>query len=225
MNNNRTRIPRPTPWRLFLPLAFLWFPLSVAAETILARYEFPNPDAYELPSLSSSDTDPQITAGDLVINFPAYSAGTTKTAGGTVHVKSTVVEGTPDEPGDEAGAVKSGQYFSFTVEPEQGRRIKLTTLSFDILLDADPESDPSPGATWLVKTSIGGFGVTDPTLGTVEAPVSQSDDDIKTIDPLIDLSGLPMLTSPIEIRIYVVDNQHSSGVIHRLDNIILKGKI
>lgn len=224
MINKRIRNSVSTAWRSLLPLAWVWMPLSAGAENVLARYEFSYEGKYDSPSLSSTDTDPNSAAGDLVIDFPAYSAGTTITAGGTAHVKSTVVAGTPDEPADEADAVKLGHCFSFTLEPETGRPIRLAGLGFDILLDADPESDPSPEATWVVKTSVGGFGAKDPTVGTAKAPVSQDDDELETINPRIDLSGLPPVTSPVEFRIYIYDNQHSSGVIHRLDNLILTGK-
>lgn len=213
MNRNHVNIGTSTMWIAVLALAGLLLPTRAE---VIADYEFVN--------LTSSDAEPNTTASDFDIVF-AHSAGRTNTAGGTVYAMADAVDGTPTDPGDEAGAIGLGNYFSFTVEPASGYQIDLTTLSFDILFDADPTDDPTPEATWFVKSSIGGFGATDPTLGSRNAPVSLVDSDIATIDPLIDMSGLPTQTSLTEFRLYIYDNNIGGSTPHRLDNVTLSGDV
>lgn len=214
MNRNQMNNRKSTMWIAVLALAGLLLPTRAA---MIAQYEFAN--------LTSSDTETNSTASDFTIVFPTNTAGTTSTAGGTIFARSTEVDGNTTTTGDETGAIDKGHYFSFTVTPDSNYQIDLTTLSFDILLDADPTSSPTPEATWFIKTSIGGFGAGDPTVGSRNAPVSQTDTALETINPLIDMSGLTTLSSSTEFRLYLYDNQHSSGIVHRLDNVILNGDV
>lgn len=202
----------------FFCSAFLLF--TAGAEVIVANYDFAG------QSLSSADTDPNSIASDFTVasTYP-LGAATTSTLGGTAFVRADDVDGTEAAPGDEAGAIAQGYYLSFTIEPIAGQQLDLTTLGFDILFDISPTFDPTPFGVWFVKSSVGGFGTGDPTLGSRNAPVSTTDTDIATIDPLIDLSGLPTITSSTTFRLYIYDNESSSSYPHRLDNVILRADI
>jgi len=205
-----------------LKICFLigWWLQPVHAN-IIALYDFTG------QSLVSADTELNATSGNFVINF-ANNAGTTNTAGGTVFARSTVVYGggpSQSASGSEEGAINLGHYFAFSVTPASGYQMDLTSISFDALLQTDPANSPTPTATWFVKSSNGGFGSDDPTLGSRNANVATTDSALVTISPLIDLSALPLITDTIEFRLYVYDNQHSSGILHRLDNVILRGDV
>jgi hypothetical protein len=177
---------------------------------------------YPFPSLESENHHSSSRPGPFRIEFEK-GAGTTKTSGGSVFAKSTAVAGTSEEPGDQKTALSHGQYFSFEITPKPGFKLKLSSLDFQVLLDAKGRYDFPPEATWFVKTSVGGFDKKSPSFGIRSSPVSQSDRDFEPIEPAFDLSELPVLTRPVEIRIYLYDNQHSSGIFHRIDEVILKG--
>jgi hypothetical protein len=195
---------------------------NTSTAEVIANYDF---SSSPTPSqIDSTDTQLQSVASDF---NNAYDSGTgfSSVGGGSFFVRADDVVGNATTPGTESAAITEDEYVSFTITPIAGYEIDYQTLSFDILMDRSSSGDPAPFATWFLKTSVGGFGASDPTVGSRNAPVSSVDTDLATITPLIDLSALGTRSDTVEFRIYTFDNEISSTVPHRLDNVIVNGDV
>ena len=83
-------------------------------------------------------------------------------------------------------------------------------------------------ASVTVKSSVGGFGAADPSLGTFTKTVASGNGGTGILDPRsIDLTtfgdSFQNLTGPVEFRFYLFDDQDHNDRINRLDSVVLSG--
>jgi hypothetical protein len=178
------------------------------AAVIVAQYDFAGGT-----STASIDTDTDSVANDIVISG-STSFELTNTRGGQAFIRANRTDSTL------GGAVALGAYLSFTVTPAAGLELDFTQLSF-----ANNFSTAVAGATatWALFTSLTGFDTAD-VIAQVASNVA-SGDVLSPLAPPIDLASLPTATGPVEFRIFVFDNQNSSGIVARIDDITLSANI
>ncbi|QNN24125.1 DNRLRE domain-containing protein [Planctomycetales bacterium ZRK34] len=163
---------------------------------------------------SSSDTEPNSTAGAFTIN-PASSNWGFSSAG-NVFARSTA---TTDS---EAGAYAAGDYVSFVVNPE-GNLMDLTALSFDAIHDptfgGDGE-DTDATMYFFVRSSLDGYA------SNIGSTFAQAWNTTTTQTVLLSDAMFQNISELVEFRIYIYDSGidiAKNGA--RIDNVVLLGEV
>ena len=186
--------------------AFLFAAPAHAA--VIAQYPFND------STLSSTDTEPNSTAGNFL--------GTSRTdwgyssSGGNVFVLSRA---TTDS---QANAIDADDYWSFTVTPDTGYLMNLTTITFDTIHNATAGGTEDANATMSVflRTSVDNYASD---VGDIFTNAWNT-----TTPRSVDLSGLDFqsITAATTFRLYVfdsgTDNPRNGS---RLDNVVLNGDV
>lgn len=185
-----------------------------ASAAILANYPFTGGSA------ASTDDDPGSTAANVALTATGSSISATSH---NLFLRSSDTTATT-----EAQAIGSNTYVAFTVTPTGGNNLDLASLAFSSGASNSDSDDVSITASVAVKSSVGGFGVGDPTLGTFAKTVANGNGGAGVLDPrTIDLttfgSAFQDLTDPVEFRFYLFDGTNGSNKINRLDSVVLEG--
>lgn len=191
-----------TLWRT----TFVAFALTVAVATspaaadILARYHFDDSNT------NAGDNDITTTASALVVG-----SGFTSTFGSPGNPAPSIVETYAQiNATDLAGAEAANDFFSFTITPDLGIAMTLSSLTFDAFTGS---ADVSQTARFWVKSSIDGL----------VADFTQNTSSFTTHTVPLGAS-YANLTSPVQFHIYISDNGSSDASASvRLDNITLNG--
>jgi len=127
---------------------------------------------------------------------------------------------------DLAGAITDHDYMTFTVTPDSGYTMDLTSLSLKVGY-TNSRTDETKVLTKSVLSSVDGFADVN-LLGTVSTSgtLDSSGDfvyEVLTID-LSALSQFQNITSATEFRIYFQDDTNYN-ITHRLDDMVLNGKV
>jgi hypothetical protein len=178
---------------------------------VIARYPFTS------GSPASTDTESSSTAADFLKgpnDTPAFW-GFSSSGNGNVYAQSRGTEGS------EAAAVTANDYWSFTVTPDPGLGLNLSTLTFDTQHNAtagNGDQDTNATMGFFVRSSIDGYA------GNIGSTFTQAWN--TTSSRSIDLSAPAFqgLQTATTFRIYMFDsgiNTASNGA--RLDNVVLNG--
>jgi hypothetical protein len=172
---------------------------SQASAAVIAEYNFTSIVAGPPQSSASVDTfdDSQVVTSSIVSSGVNLTGGQARLAGNLVG-------------NSESAALTDNKYLEFTVTPQSGYQVDLTSLTFDLL-------HQSGTANLSVFTSINGF-----TAGN--AAGSASTTSTTYVGQSIDLSALSTQTSAITIRLYPWDLGNNTNQI-RLDNVVLNAEV
>ncbi len=192
-----------------------------ARADILARYPF------DLSSFASTDAEASSTAAAMSVG-----SGLSGSSAAGVHTAFSGSQGNPfpspfvripGTTGSEAAAVADNDYFTFTITPNSGLMLNLSSLTLDT-------AETMGGATTFegtifVRSSVDGFAST---LGlwTQTSVPTGGGWNARTID----LSGASFqgLATATTFRIYFYDNSDATGdtaAVHRIDNVTLNGTV
>jgi hypothetical protein len=188
---------------------------SSAQATVIAQYPFSGTVAQRPVS---TDTELNSTAGDFTvrpINDPVYWGFS---SAGNTYAQS---RGTT---ASEALAVAADDYWSFTVTPNVGFTLDLTTLTFDTIHNAtagNGDQDTNATMSVFVRSSIDGYA------SNIGSTFTQAWD-TTTTDRSIDLSAPAFqdIDTATTFRFYIFDSgvdTASNGL--RLDNVVLNGVV
>ncbi|MGC4073795.1 MAG: hypothetical protein QM760_15045 [Nibricoccus sp.] len=192
---------------------------GIAHAAILADYRFSSNPTNSEPLVTQS------TASVITRSTDVAYVSTSGNPGGMASIAVDKTDGT-----SETSAVAAGDYIAFTVTPNVGYALDLSDVQFDWVVQRDSAGtgDPSPlTATAFLKSSVGGFGATDPTLGTVSR--GSTTFGIGVTNPWanaqIDLSSLANSSSAVTFRLYLYDNGSYANSRVRLDNLAVHGTV
>jgi hypothetical protein len=189
----------PSASSLWVVAGLTFGALATSNAAILANYNFDS-------ATTSVDSDPNSTATNFATNYPSDSARSTA---GNFFVR---VQVTPE-------VATTTNYFSFTVSAASGFSLDLTSLTFRTAF-VDSTIPPSTGTTF-VRSSVDGFSSD---LGSYTQTSTAGSD---FTPQSIDLSGGAYQNlSTITFRVYhydSTDSTASTGIVHRLDDVIVNG--
>jgi hypothetical protein len=186
----------------------------VRAAVIVAGYNFTG------SSSAASTEAANVTADDFIIGSGISS--TESGFYGSVGNPAAAVFVRADQT-TEPVSPTSNDYIGFTVTPDSGYELDLTSLSFDYAF-TDSAGDSGLNATFTLRSSIDGFAGNIASFNRVLTP--------QTGTPFlntgaIDLSGASYqgLTDSITFRIYLTDNSSGNSRTLRVDNVVLSGDV
>ena len=120
---------------------------------------------------------------------------------------------------EEQAAVTANDYYGFTITPDVGAPLTLTSLSFDLT-----RSGTFSGRVF-VRSSLDGYTAN---LYTNDLPASSNT--LAPITPITLGAAFTDVSQPVTFRIYFaddsstrVDTDTNSGIVYRLDNVSLQG--
>lgn len=211
MKTSITPSPRSRRFSARLPViigaVFMAFAaaLPATAAIVVASYQFNS------GSLSSSDTDSNSTASDIVVGgglsgkaqFITYNSN----PGYGTYSNNT--------PATEAAAISADDYFAFTTTPASGA-LTYNTLTYNLESNANNISGVYQ-VNVSVRWSVDGFASTlTTTTGFDYAGFTN------VVGGSVDLSTTPAQSGPVTFRFYFFDNQDESSFTNvGLDNIVL----
>lgn len=211
----------PTRWLALVALGCLAG--SVRADT-LANYTFAS-------NTSSTDTETNSTASAFSHDFKAGTGTETADVGRSSTKQDYFVRGNKTDGSDEATTVAAEDYMTFTVTPATGYELDLTSLSFEFSLSRDNTSPdivyPADNSVF-VRSSVDGFATTIPSsTGTRTLATSGSTypTTALTIAPSLTGSAYQSIKTTVEFRIYIYDDQTTSQLISRIDDVQLTGDV
>lgn len=200
--------------------AFLLCSIHPAQAAVLARYDFTG------SSDASSDTDSNTTAADLAVGagfLPYHSFNTS--FGNSAPSRQTA--GTPNN--QTANLLSGDFYYQFTVTPDAGYKMDLTSITFDF--GASYSSSSQIG--WRLYSSVDGFdpGSGDIIASNVFASSAQAANsftlqtsDLTPSNPNPSVgTDFQNLTVPVTFRLYINDASTTAGSVTRFDNVTLNG--
>lgn len=174
------------------------------------------------------------TAGTVTGDTGLLTAGavsTTYTGGGFSSATATAYAPISSTGTSEATALSLGRYFTFTLTPQAGQTLDLTSFTLDF---GGSAAEISQGTTFtsniVVQSSVGGFGSGNPLLTVTPnsyVSTSASNQQIKLTSATVDVSGTAFdsLTTPVTFRVYLYYTNASGGTgnySYRLDNIAVQ---
>jgi len=194
---------------------------SFAEAAILANYNF---ESSSVP-LNSVDEDAGSTAGPMVRSATANTGRSTADSLPNYFIRTLV---TPDSE----SAALTGPTFSFTVTPAAGMVLNLERLN--VKTAAVAGSDFSFNGTIFIRSSIDNFAAN---LGsyTQDSTTSSTSSSYSQREILLDGAAFQNLASAVTFRLYFYDNSNTptsddgagtpfnTGVVHRIDDLILSG--
>ena len=164
-------------------------------------------------SLASSDTNPDSTASAITAGT-AFNGTVANTTYGNPTPSLAVVSTLTTGANSQAGAVTANQYFSFTLTPNAGTPLSLSTLSFDYANYSTDGTYPTEG--FFVRSSVDSFAA-NTAAGVTSTAASAGAFATSTIS--LGAAAFQNLTGPVEFRVYVFDGttQATRGAV--IDNI------
>ncbi len=164
-------------------------------------------------SLASSDTNADSTASAITAGA-AFAGTVANTTYGNPTPSLAVVSTLTTGANTQAGAVGANQYFSFTLTPNAGTPLSLSTLSFDYANYSTDGTFPTEG--FFVRSSVDSFAA-NTAAGVTAAAGSNGMFSTSTIS--LGAAAFQNLTTAVEFRVYVFDGttQMTRGAV--IDNI------
>ena len=176
---------------------------------VIADYQFTGGSA------ASTDTQPNSTAANFTLSSLFSGNGGISAGTETAFANSSV---TPSTAGD---AILQNSWFSFTVTPDSGYSLSLTSLTFNTSYDGI-DGAAAVSANWFVRSSLDGFSSN---IGTTfnQAYTTTLSLQPRTVD--LTASLFQDVTSPVTFRIYIYDGSVSSGKYVRVNDVVLNGNV
>ena len=191
---------------------------SVTANAdLLAEYTFAS-------NMDPTTENANVAAGGITVGSGITGAGR---SGGSesLFARASVTDGANQI--SLANAIPANDYFSFTVAPDAGYEMDLTSLTFDLGYTRIGSFESKQFRTYLL-TDIDGF-TTGGLLGYDTVDVTVNGGSLQYPNPTasISLGGAQFqdLTGTVEFRLYIADNTGGNDYIHRIDNIGLNGTV
>ncbi|MBV9008127.1 MAG: PEP-CTERM sorting domain-containing protein [Verrucomicrobia bacterium] len=189
----------------------------ISGAAVLTEYQFTN-----------NRTSSNVPVGAVASTFNNGAGMTTNIVTGyrTTTPSSTIDPSlftlSSDTSSTEAGAVTNNNYYTFTLTPNAGIVLDLTSLTFRYALD---NSGGSTGfnATYFVRSSIDNFA-TD--VGSVPASAGKGKTTAFTTANIdLTASQFQNLSSAVTFRIYIYDNSNTTTQQDLLDDVIVNGSL
>ncbi len=182
---------------------------NAAQADVLANYSFSG------SSRGSFDSDLN-TAASVFNDGPGWVASIDPLRGNPapcIAVGSNQTDGTT-----QGGAVTAEDYYTFTITPNPGGMMSLTTLSFDFANYTNSGAFPTENI--FTRSSLDNFSVNLAGAVTVTAGSSGA---FTHADISLTAAGFQNATGPIEFRLYIYDSTTSVDKGALLDNVVLVG--
>ncbi len=206
-------LPLVRPLRLALALFSLAAVFGLSADAaVIVQYAFPAAGGTGAGNLAASttldDTSNTAIASGGGLGVFATDWGISSSAGNPANshfVRSSVITGAADD------------YISFTVTPDAGYEMDLTSLTFDYFLTANVSTD---SGTWDLRSSADGYAGILTTASATNTSTGWT-----TASANLSAATFQDVTTAIEFRIYFSDNNTQAGTVLRTDNITLNGGV
>jgi hypothetical protein len=181
-----------------------------APAQVIVQYNFENTTA------ASTTAGPSATNANVMGSGTAVGANALQDFAipdyGTQVLRAEV---NPTATPDEASAVAAGTFWSFTVTPNSGFLMNLTSFTFDVA-----RGGAATPRTWYLYSSVGGFTAGNQ-IASAEAMTARP-----TFAPASVSLTAPQfqgLTSPVEFRMYI--STPGTGQSLEFDNVTLNGTV
>jgi hypothetical protein len=201
-----------TRFGVFSALLTLFFVPSASAAIV--SFDF-NDSSTTTAKFSPTSVDSNVNSTD----FTPFGGGDVSASTDQPFFRSSLTGGA-----DLAGAISAGDYFEFTITPKANVKVNFTSLTF--VYGGTTDATGGLDASFAVLASPTGFGAADD-LGTFTNNIAANQTQFGTNDlpANVSLSGSAFqdVTGPVTFRIYVWDQQNSSNLINRLDNVVVNG--
>ena len=195
--------------------------LSPASSAVLVNYTFPS------GSNASTASDPNVAVSLITSNI-----GIVGTDSGFSSSSSNAFARANATASSEVDAVEGADYFQFTLTPQGGYEVDLT--SFSMQFGNQSSSSFNFASSFFVRTSLDNFGSnvaispTGTTLtfnqGVATRTTTSSSYGSGTV--AFDVSGTYQnLASAVTLRIYIFDNSDSGTLVTRFDNVVINGNV
>lgn len=186
-----------------------------ASAAVITNYAFTSGSAV------SADADTNTVASDFTSG--AFTGGAKSST--TVNISTTshnaFIRSSASGDTTESAAVSNDDSWSFTVTPNPGAAVSLTSLDFQHGNNSQA-TGVSFTSNFVVRSSLDGF-VANLGTGVYSRTTSSTTSTFSTAN--IDLTGAEFqnLTAPITFKIFEFDASTNSQDIARLDNVVLNG--
>ncbi len=201
---------------LAMALVVIHVKVGPADAAILASYNFEG-------TVADQTNAAYLDAADFTWNASLLFQG-----GGGVSTSSTqAVFRSVATAGSRADSISANDFVSFTIDPDDGYQIEFDEFTFNYGYDAGNRETLNHSATFFVEVVI----------NNVQTPVGPEFTDAHNngdprdlvpqgiTDPAVDLSTLGVVTSAVEIRVYIYDTSQFSSTFNRLDNFQVTGTV
>lgn len=203
-------------------------PLSQAV--VLANFNFAAVTGNAASTISSASTvtGSGYTVGPFsggtglqgsVPNTGAITATSTTGSANTQHLVVRVGGTDATSRADEAGAITANDFYGFTITPDAGAPLSLTSLSFQL-----GRSGTFSGRVF-VRSSLDGYATT-----LFSDDLTSATTTLVSATPIDLTAGFADLTEAVTFRFYFADNSASitdadttASIVYRIDNITLEG--
>lgn len=190
----------------------------------LAQYAFTS------ASTAATSSHSDVTAGTFASGSGIGSAVGGFSSSGNIYTRTTGTYGSGDGYPSFTQAKANNDYFTVTITPNAGFEMNLTSFEFDYgynslatyttgsnTLRAYITTSFDNHATFFDGNTNGYVSITNPTINSTNYPTSKS----------LNLSGTPYqnISTAVEFRIYLSDTYHKQELLHRIDNVTLKGSL
>jgi len=176
---------------------------------VLADYPFVSGSA------GSTDTNANSTAQDFIVSSYFGVLGGISSDSKTAYAQAS---GTPS---DETSSFTDGAYFEFTVTPQSGYALDLSSLTFDTIFNGSDTWAAVQGS-FVVRSSIDGFST-----NISSTFVENYQTGASFTSRSVDLTGFEFqnITGSVDFRIYLYDNSTATGRYLRVGNVELNGTV
>jgi len=201
--------------------------LSPASAAVLVNYTFVS------GTNSTAAADPNVGASVITSNIGTVGTDSGFSAAGNAFVRANATQST------QAGAITEADYFEFTLTPQAGFEVDLT--SFSLTVGNQTSTALSFTSSYFVRTSLDGYasniaitstGGTTTSLGGVASRSTTSNSTAVSDSVVFNVAGSQYqnLTTPVTFRIYLYDTgsgaaPDSSQSISRFDNVQVSGNV
>ncbi len=171
--------------------------------------------SFAASSLASSDSNADSVASAITAGSAFANALPANTTYGNP-TPSLAVVSTLTTASTQGAAVTANQYFSFTLTPNTGTPLNLSTLTFDY---ANYSTDMTfPTESFFVRSSVDNFAAN--TAAAVSSSATSAGT-FATSTVSLGAAGFQNLTAAVEFRVYIYDGttQPTRGAV--LDNIVV----
>ena len=191
---------------------------SMVSADVIAQYNFS-------ADLSATSADANVAAGAVGLGA-GISGGNAGRSGSSLslYARSSVTHSANQI--SRVNAIADGDYFNFSVTPDAGYEMDLTSFQFDFGYTRNGSFEGKQFKAYLL-TSIDGFVDAGDIVGSKTIDIGPNTSTPVYTATTIDLSGAQFqnITSATEFRIYIADNTGANDYIHRIDNITLNGSV
>ncbi len=190
-------------------LGFLAVSLTTAAKAnIVANYSFSG------SSRASFDSDLN-SAASAFTDGPDWVASIDPVRGNPT--PSISVDSAQTDGSTQSGAITANDYYTFTITPNPGVTLNLTTLSFDFANYTN--SGVFPTENIFARSSFDNFSANLAAATTVSAASAGT---FTNVNISLTAAGFQNVTAPIEFRLYIFDSTTNVDKGALVDNVILQ---